>query len=62
MNVHVVYRPGHPPEGAFETKKLAEDYIRDRNNESDDCGHQIVTLEVVKVSDWPAENVTWATG
>jgi len=53
MNVYVVFREGCVPEGAFETRKLADEYVRDRCAESDDRDHQIETLEFVKVADRP---------
>lgn len=53
MNVFVVSRESYKPEGAFESRKLAEHYISERINESADRGHEISELEVVKISDRP---------
>jgi len=56
MFVYVVFRKGEVPEGAFETVKHAKDYVADRERESSDRGHMIVSLELVKASDRPAES------
>jgi hypothetical protein len=53
MNVYIVWREGHPPEGAFETSKLAQEYIKERQEESQDREHQTMPLELVKTTDRP---------
>ena len=53
MKVYVVVRDGYKPEGAFEARKLAQEYISDRLQESEDRGHEITELEFVKITDRP---------
>jgi hypothetical protein len=57
MNIYVVSRPGQKPEGAFETFKLAADYIQERIAETDERGHEITTHELVRTSDRPRADI-----
>ncbi len=62
MNVYVVWRDGRVPEGSFESRKLAIEYIKEREEESTDRGHMITELEVVKTSDRPDSNLSMLMG